>query len=160
MFRLLFISLLALAGVAIAVGSGASAQGPATRTLTFKELERGATFAHIRNTKARSRRANNTGDVIVFTNPLADASGARVGKLSVSCTTTSGARNFMRSTMTCVGVIALRDGTLTAHANVSPSESTSTAAVTGGTGAYAGARGVYVSTQERGGSTSTITLSG
>jgi hypothetical protein len=160
MFRLLFISLLALAGVAIAVGTGASAQGPATRTLTFKELEKGATFAHIRNTKARSRRANSTGDVIVFTNPLTDAAGARVGKLSVSCATTTGARNFMQSTITCVGVIALRDGTLAVQANTSPSVSTTTAAVTGGTGAYAGARGVYVSKVERGGSTSTITLSG
>jgi hypothetical protein len=160
MFRILFVSMLALAAVGVAVGSGASAQAPGTRTLTFKEPEKGSTFAHIRNTKPRSDQANNTGDLIVFTNPVTDTSGARVGKLSVSCTTTTGARNFMKSTLTCVGVMALRDGTLTVQANSDPSVPTTTGAVTGGTGAYAGARGVYVTKEGRGGSTSTITLSG
>jgi hypothetical protein len=160
MFRTLLVCVLALAAAVVAVGSGASAQAPGTRTLTFKELEKGATFAHIRNTKPRSQRANNTGDVIVFTNPIADASGTRIGKLSASCTTTTGARDFMKSTLTCVGVIVLRDGMLSVQANTSPSVPTTTAAVTGGTGAYAGARGVYVSTEGRGGATSTVTLSG
>jgi hypothetical protein len=149
----------AAAATAAAVGlSSASAQDTAPRTLTLKELDRGSTFVHIRNTKPKTRQTNSLGDLIVFTNPVVDASGARVGKSQVSCTTTVGSRNFMRSTITCAGVMTLRDGTLTLQGNVSLSDPTLTAAVTGGTGAYANARGVLVSRQTRTGSEDTITL--
>jgi hypothetical protein len=154
--------LLAAAGGAVALaatfGSGASAQAPAQRTLTYKELERGATFAHIRHTRTRSSQANSMGDQIVFTNPLADASGRVVGKMHVECVTTKGARNFLRSRLTCSGVSVLADGTLTLQATTVPRVPTTTGAVTGGTGAYANARGVFVSHEARGGSDTTITL--
>ena len=155
--------LVALLGVLAAVvllRSSASAQEPGTRTLTLKELERGATYMHISNTKGAPRRSNLQGDLLVFTNPLTDPSGKRVGKISVSCTTTTGARNFVKSTLTCVGVLALADGTLMVQANSSPGSPTTTGAVTGGTGAYANARGVFASTAMRGGSDDTITLAG
>jgi hypothetical protein len=67
----------------------------------------------VRNTKPKSERANPTGDVIVFTNPVADDAGRVVGTLYANCTTTKGARDFLRSTTTCTAVAALRDGTLT-----------------------------------------------
>jgi hypothetical protein len=137
--------------------SGASGHGPAT-TVTLNELAEGSTFTHIRNTKTRSSRANSQGDLLAFTNPLADSSGARVGTLSASCTTTSGARRFQRSTLTCLAVIALRDGTLTVQGNTSPGKRTTTGAVTGGTGAYANASGVLVSKQNPSGAVDTITL--
>jgi len=152
------IAVLVLPAVAAGVLSSASAQEPGARTLTLKELERGSTFTHIRNTKGTPQRSNVQGDLLAFTNPLADASGQRVGKISVSCTTTTGSRNFLKSTLTCVGVLALRDGTLTVQANTSPSSPTTTGAVTGGTGVYANARGVFVSNEGRGGSDDTITL--
>ena len=151
---------LALAGTVVVLASGASAQDPATRTLTFKALDKGSTFTHVRNTKPKSERANSTGDVIVFTNPLADASGQVVGKLYADCTTTKGARNFLRSTLTCTAVMALRDGTLTAQANSKPGIPTTTGAVTGGTGAYASRRGVFVSKDPSAGGDTTITLAG
>jgi hypothetical protein len=150
--------LLALLAAILVLRSSASAQDPGTRTLTFTELERGATFTHIRNTKGAKRQSNLQGDVLAFTNRLADSSGKRIGKLSVSCTTTTGARNFLKSTLTCFGVVALSDGTLTLQANTTPNARTTTAAVTGGTGAYANARGVSVSTGSRTGSQNTITL--
>jgi hypothetical protein len=149
---------LALAGIVVVLASGASAQDPATRTLKFKALDKGSTFTHVRNTKPKSERANSTGDVIVFTNPLADASGKVVGKLYADCTTTKGARNFLRSTLTCTAVMALRDGTLTAQANSKPGIPTTTGAVTGGTGAYANSRGVFVSKDPSAGGDTTITL--
>jgi hypothetical protein len=136
---------LALTGIIVVLASGAAAQDPGTSTLTFKALDKGSTFAHVRNTKPKSQQANPTGDVIVFTNPVADASRKVVGKLFVHCTTTKGARHFMRSTTTCAGVIELRDGTLTLQANSRPGVPTTTGAVTGGTGAYANSRGVFVS---------------
>jgi hypothetical protein len=138
--------------------SGASAQSPATGTLTFKALEKGSTFTHVRNTKPKTERTNSTGDVIVFTEPLADASGTVVGRLHVDCVTTRGARNFLRSTLTCAGVIALRDGTLTLQANTKPGVPTTIGAVTGGTGAYANSRGVFVSKDTSAGGDTTITL--
>jgi hypothetical protein len=70
------------------------------RVLTFTELDRGSTFTHIRNTKTKSRRANSQGDVLALTNPLVDGSGKKVGKVSLGCITTTGARVFTKSTMT------------------------------------------------------------
>ena len=148
----------ALAAIVALVVSAASAQDPANRTLTFKTLEKGSTFKHVRNTKASSERANATGDVIVFTNPLADRSGNVVGKQYVDCTTTKGARNFLHSTTTCTGVIDLRDGTLTLQANSKPGVPITHGAVTGGTGAYSGARGVFVANEKT--ADTTITLAG
>jgi len=154
------LAMLALTAAVAGLRSSASAQAPPGRTLTFTELERGSTFTHIRNTKGAQRQSNLQGDVLAFTNPLADASGARVGKLSVSCITTTGARNFLKSTMTCTGVIALRDGMLALAGNTSPGSPTTVVAVTGGTGAYANARGVFESTEGQGGAQDTITLAG
>lgn len=148
----------ALAAAALALGSGASAQDPGARSLTLKELEKGSTYTHIRNTKTKYPRANSQGDILAFTNPLADESGKTIGKLSVDCTTTTGARNFLKSTLTCVAVAALRDGTLMVQVNTSPGKSKTVGAVTGGTGAYANARGVFVSQQGNSGAVDTITL--
>ena len=161
MFRILA-AIFALGALAAAtlLGPGASAQSPGGRTLSLTELEKGSTFKHVRNTKTKSSRANSLGDVIVFTNPLADASGQVVGKLHANCATTVGARNFLKSSMTCSGVLVLRDGTLTFQAAFKVSASTVTGAVTGGTGAYANARGTFVSKTDRTGKHDTITLAG
>ncbi len=126
----------------VAVGGGAAAQDPGTRTLVFKEPSGGSTFTHVRNTKPRSRRANSTGDVIVLTSQLVDRARAVAGETAASCVTTTGARNFLKSVATCNGVFTLKDGTLTLQANIKPAESRVVGAVTGGTGAYANARGV------------------
>jgi hypothetical protein len=153
----LVLAALALAGIVALLVSGASAQDPATSTLTFKTLDKGSTFKHVRNTKA-GPRANSTGDVIVFTNPLADGSRKLVGTLYADCTTTKGARNYLRSTTTCAGVIDLRGGTLTLQANSKPGVPITRGAVTGGTGAYANSRGVFVANDSSG--DLTITLAG
>jgi len=150
----------AAATTAVAVLSGASAQAPATRTLTFHELDKGATFVHVRNTPTKNQRSNQLGDQIVFTNPVTDRSGARVGRSHVSCVTTVGAKDFRKSTLTCTAILHLRDGDLTGQfVTVAGAEST-TGAITGGTGAYANARGVIVSTHTDAGSDDTITLLG
>lgn len=153
------LALPALIAAYLVLGSGASAEGPAATTLSFKELEKGSTFTHVRNTEAASQRSNLQGDLIVFTNRVADPSGAVVGKLSVGCVTTTGAReDFRKSVLTCNGVLMLPGGSLTIAANTSPGKSTTTGAITGGTGTYANATGVYVSKEVKGGSLDTITL--
>lgn len=151
----LVIALAALVAAAVVL---AGASGAETRSLTLTELEKGSTFTHIRNTKTRSRQSNSQGDLLVFANPLADASGHVVGKLHAGCATTIGARSFLKSVITCTGVLVLREGTLTIQANSSPGIAKTTGAVTGGTGAYANARGVFVSKEAKGGSLDTITL--
>ena len=151
------IIVVAVIGAAIGLSS-ASAQTPGPRTLTFTELGKGSTFKHIRNTKPKTRRTNATGDLLVLTNPIADASGTRIGSTHVTCITTVGARNFTKSTITCTGVLALRDGTLTIQGDVKVSNPNITVAVTGGTGAYANARGVLVSRPTATGFEDTITF--
>jgi allene oxide cyclase-like protein len=150
--------LLGLLAALLVLRSSASAQDPAPRTLTLRETERGGTFAHIRNTKGASQRSNLAGDVIVFTNPVVDAAGKRIGKTSVSCVTTTGSRNFTKSATTCHGVTELPDGSLMMQAIVAPDARTTNGAVTGGTGAYANARGVFTNRAGRSGSQTTITL--
>jgi hypothetical protein len=96
--------------------------------------------------------------VIVFTNPIVDAAGKRLGRSSVSCVTTTGSRNFMKSALTCHGVTELADGSLMLQANVAPNAPVTTGAVTGGTGAYANARGVFTNSEGESGSQTTVTL--
>jgi Dirigent-like protein len=143
--------------VAIAL-PGAAAQTPTARTLTFHELDKGATFVHVRNTPTKARQSNLLGDAIVFTNPVTDASGAPVGRLHASCVTTTGANDFRKSLYTCTAVLHLRDGDLFGQFIAEASASSTAGAVTGGTGAYANARGTIVSTQGDHGSDDTITL--
>ena len=151
------VALAALAAVAL-VGPGASAQGG--RTITFTELEKGSTFKHVRNTKPKSAQSNLLGDAIVFTNRIADASGKVIGKNHAVCATTVGARSFPKSDMTCNGSLVLRDGTMSWQGTFNVGASSSSGTITGGTGAYANARGVLVSKEDRSGTHDTITLAG
>ncbi len=147
----------ALAAAALA-GHATTASGTPAQTLRFQELEKGSTYVHIRNTKA-SGRSNPLGDQFAFAMPLATG-GKTAGTIRVACTTTVGAKNFERSTLTCNAVITLAEGTLTAQLDTSPSARTTTGAITGGTGRYANARGVFVSEHGASGATDTITLVG
>jgi len=156
---LVLFALVALAVAGLSLRSSASAEAPAATTLTFTELDKGSTFKHIRNTKTRNQRSNLMGDLIVFTSPLADSAGTRVGRIHVSCVTTVGSSNFEKSKAACSGSMVTPQGTLTLQAMNSPGVATTTGAVTGGTGAYANARGVFTSvTGRNGNSTDTITL--
>ena len=93
-----------------------------------------------------------------------DVSGQRqslvVGKLHASCATTVGAGNFLKSAITCNGAAVLRDGTLTWQAAFKVGAPAVNGAITGGTGAYANARGVLTSKEDRSGTHDTITLAG
>jgi hypothetical protein len=155
----LAVAAIALLALAIGQRSPASAQGPAGTVLKLTELEKGSTFKHVRNSRSASQRSNLLGDLIVFTNPLADAAGKVVGRLHVKCVTTTGSSNFLKSKLTCDGVMVLPGGTLTLQAITGPGSATTNGAITGGTGVHANARGVLVSTERRsGGSDDTVTL--
>ena len=81
-----------------------------------------------------------------------------VGRIHVQCVTTAGASNFMKSKLTCSGVMVLAQGSLTLQAISSPGVATTNGAITGGTGVYANARGTFTSVEGRSGSTDTIML--
>ena len=145
----------------VAVLSSASAQAPATRTLTFHEVGKGETFVHIRNTPTKARMANLAGDVAVLTIPFTDAAGAQAGQLEASCVTTVGNRDYRKATMLCNGILHLRDGDLTSQFLVEGEGAAHTvAAITGGTGAYTNARGTVDSTETKTGADDVITLVG
>jgi hypothetical protein len=82
----------------------------------------------------------------------------RVGRSHVSCVTTIGAKDFRTSTIACTAVLHLRDGDLTGQFVTGLATDSTTGAITGGTGAYANARGVITSTHTDSGSDDTITL--
>jgi hypothetical protein len=156
--------LVALAAVAVLVPrSSASAQGPTT--LTFKELSKGSTFAFVDNapkSTAKGEPSASLGDVLVFTNPLVDLGGKRIGRLDMHCTAVVAALKANRATYACEGVVGLGRNTLTIQARLGASSIGGTvhATVTGGTGAYANARGVVVSRTTKTGADDTISLLG
>ena len=160
------LSRFALGSVALAVcvgalmlGSSASAQNPTT--LTFKELNKGSTFAFVDSaplSKAKGEPSASLGDLIVFTNPLADAAGKRIGRLYSHCTTVVAARQANKAAYVCEGVVVLGGGTLTIQALLAHAGAMVHGTVTGGTGAYANARGTLVSQPTKSGSDDTISL--
>jgi hypothetical protein len=151
------------AAAALVLGASASAQ-PST-TLSFKELSKGSTFTFVDNapkSKAKGEPSASVGDLILFTNPLVNAAGKRIGRLYVHCTAVVAARQANKATYGCEGTVGLTGGTLTMQlllgaANIG---GTVTATVTGGTGLYANARGVVVSKTTKTGADDTVTLAG
>jgi hypothetical protein len=144
---------------ALVLGPAASARGAAP--LTFKELNKGSTFAFVDSapmSKPKGEPSASLGDRIVFTNPLADAGGTRIGRLYLHCTAVVAARQANKASFACEGVIALRGGTLAVQALLPHAGATVHGAVLGGTGAYANARGTLVSRPTKTGADDTITL--
>jgi Allene oxide cyclase barrel like domain len=150
---------LAISVCALVLGSSASAQGPTT--LTFKELDEGSTFAFVDNaptSKAKGEPSASIGDAIVFTNPLADVAGKRVGRLYVHCTAVVAAVQANKAAFACEGIMVVDGGTLFVQAFLPKAGATVRGTVTGGTGAYANARGTLVSRPTKAGADATITL--
>jgi hypothetical protein len=151
---------LAASVTALVVGSGASAQS--STTLTFKELNKGSTFAFVDNapvSKAKGEPSASLGDVIAFTNPLA-AAGKRIGRLYLHCTVVVAAAQAYKASYACEGVLALGGGTLSVQAFLAHAGATVRGTVTGGTGGYSNARGTLLSRPTKTGADDVITLVG
>jgi hypothetical protein len=139
----------ALAALPVARGH---AQAPAARTLTL----------HVTGTKVhgvdvppliRSKRSPETpGDEVIG---VSKVSGADSGRLYLHCTVVRRGRSVALATYSCLGTYVLRDGTISA-AGVVRLDKPSDVAVSGGTGAFAGVRGVLHTTPD---GTDTLTLS-
>jgi hypothetical protein len=163
MKRALVILAVPAAALAVAIPlTTAGAQSPSGRTLTFVERDKGSSFGFVDNAPKSKGSPNNPvfspGDFFVFANPTYDASNTtRLGTLHVQCVATGRAK-ATKAAETCTGVFALKDGTIALQAYNKGEQKVTQIAVTGGTGAYANARGTMTSTSTKSGSTDVLTL--
>jgi hypothetical protein len=151
--------------VGLAVAASGSAQTPGSRTASFFETNRGqraaivdnAPKSPVRNPESRRFRFS-LGDKLIFVNPLLDRrGGSRAGTLYGDATVVGG-RNFGNVKFLVQVVFELSDGSqITGTGTFRPGQ-TARIALTGGTGAYEGARGTIVSEEVSGGSQDTLTI--
>jgi len=129
-------------GVSIAVTSIGGAQQP-TGERTLKFVEKGGSFKFVDNPPKANRRhpAASAGDGFIFTTNLYDTTNARVGAVLAHCIKEPGAGGFFD----CQGEAKLKDGTLSLSGLTTENGLTNHIAITGGTGAYEGARGSVTS---------------
>jgi hypothetical protein len=141
--------------VSALLASSAAAAG--STTLTFKESEKGGSFAFVDNAPKTGPQTISAGDEFVIKNPL-ESKGKRIGNLQALCVATKTVNGFAKAEFICTGTFTLAgQGTLTAQA-INKGGKTE-GAITGGTGSYAGAGGTVVSKPGKGGSsTTTVTL--
>lgn len=147
-----------VAAVAGAAAGGTPAQARQTRAGTERTLhlvEKGGGLSVVDNPpKAKHQFDFSPGDIVVVTRDVFEASGNRAGSLRLVCVATTA------TTQHCSGTETLPGGTLELAGVSSPAPST-TVAVLGGTGTYAGARGSSLSADRKGSSDiadQTITL--
>jgi hypothetical protein len=148
-----------VAGAVLAASIGVAAaegQAPQGRTLVLTELAQGGREAFVDNpprakrTREGEPRRVSVGDIFALSGRIADQQRNRVGTLHEQCVVTvpGTPRNAQAI---CTAVLALKDGQISAVFAL-VGERNPTASVTGGTGAYAGARGTVTSVSNPDGS--------
>jgi Dirigent-like protein len=153
---------LAVTCVATAAGlASADARPAAVHPRTFKLTEHDGPFHFVDLAPPNgSGRSVSAGDLLILTNPLTGRDGSKAGTLHAVCTVTDVRSSVETAIFQCNASYVLRRGTLALSA-IAPVAAASTLriAVTGGTGAYAGARGTVVSRRSQSGSrTDTVRL--
>jgi hypothetical protein len=135
----------------VAVASG-SAQRPGERTITL--VGREGSFHFLDNQPRQGsveEEPPSAGDVFVGSEFLYTRSGRRAGTLGFQCTVVVGG---VRPRVHCVGAYGLARGQLMGQTvDAGRRGNVMEIAITGGTGAYRGARGYVVTRQRRGGGT-------
>jgi len=140
---------IALAGTAAVAAAAiglpaATAHNAPSRTL--KLVEDAGIISVVDTTPDGSTAAGRPtpGDLVVITHKLTTPGGRKAGSLHVVCTVTSPRRTLETSVFQCDATYVLRNGRITAS-TASLLGRKVTLAITGGTGAYDGARGEIVS---------------
>ena len=126
------------------------------RTIVLKESGRNQLFTIVDNPPlAKQRRdappAVSLGDQLVISNRLLDSAGNPAGRIEAVCTTVKPARALGAGAVyLCTAVSHLSDGDLFLTTRLTPVDGPSDVrgALTGGTGAYLGARGDFTSIGE------------
>jgi len=151
--RVILVVAASCAAVMPFASSGAAA---VVTTLTFMEPETGATFAFIDNAPKTGPGVISAGDGFVIEARL-EAKGRTIGSLQASCVTADTTSHVAKAEFICTAIYKLAgQGTLTAQGINRGSKTNG--AITGGTGAYAGAHGTFTSKGVNGGSMTTVTL--
>lgn len=139
-------ALLAAALLVVALlASAGGAQQPGERTfklIGFEPVSQAFGDVAPRSKNRRNPRFSG-GDLYLVTRKFFDESNAPVGKLYQHCVAVRGGRTFERSTFQCIGTWRLRDGAIMTAVGFRATERDEDVplAITGGTGAYEGARG-------------------
>jgi hypothetical protein len=157
-------AVLAACGAIVLAPAGGSAQ-TSGRTLTLFQDDRGGTYRFIDNpphspvAKPESPKARfSAGDEGYWTSPIRDGKdGRRVGTAYGTDTVRTGTR-YPHVINTVHVVFALDDGQILVEQAIDESKPGVPAAVIGGTGTYAGARGTLAVKPARGGNRLTFTL--
>lgn len=160
MRRLYTAGLVAVVGISsfAVLAAGGSAQNGG-RSLVLKEDARRGAFKIVDNAPRSKRGSISIGDELIVRVPLLDPrSGQRRGTLHAQCVASEGGRNIEKATLLCRGVFKLVDGTLTGEGAISETSPPEIFAVTGGTGAYNGARGTDTVTHSGGAELHTFNL--
>ena len=144
----LAVAVAAVTVLAVLASSGGAQSGERTIVLTQP-----AGAFYLVDQPPRMRRRDNAfspGDQLISAHRLVDAAKHAAGRLELVCTAVSGSRSIFRAVFLCTGVAHLADGDLFLGARFRPPRpepaSTVRGALTGGTAAYAGARGTFSST--------------
>src|SRR4029079_8094758 len=124
--------ILAAAGVAAAVVASIASGSDGSRTIAATAVGAGITFVNAHHSGAPS-----LGDYEIGRTRFVDEGGKAVGRGTVTCTQV----NPAGTQYTCSGVNHFTGGDLTTAGIFSPLAKSFSLAITGGTGAYAGARG-------------------
>jgi len=142
--RTIIVCLAAAAILAAVLASTGSAQQPTGRTFTLIEHDDSEAFGDVapRSSNQQNPRLSG-GDMHVFTSKLFDEDNHNVGSVFAQCITVRGGRTFLQARFQCSATLILRDGTLAVNSAFRGSQRDEDvpSAVTGGTGAYEGARG-------------------
>jgi hypothetical protein len=132
----------------VLASSGGAQSGE--RTIVLTQPAGGFEFVDL--TTPRTARGFDAwpGDHLISTHRLVDAAQSPAGRVELVCTTVRGSRSIDRAVFLCTGVAHLAGGDLFLGARLRPPTpahpSTVRGALTGGTAAYAGARGTFSST--------------
>jgi hypothetical protein len=140
--------------VALLTASGGVAQSTSGgQTFTVIEQSTDKDFSFIDNKPYSTRRGHSgprisRGDFIAFSTRLVDPQGKPAGRTDASCVDTEpGTFNRSSTVFSCTGSFRLANGMLTIQTAAPITAKVTQLVITGGTGAYAGARGTITSTQ-------------
>ena len=157
----LVLGVIALAAtIALVLAAAGSSEVSGARTIKLFEAARGSSFGFVDNAPKTNRKDPHAsiGDILAFSNPIFDQSRThRLGLTSAQCIATR-AGKIASATYTCSGTFALNDGTIAVAALQRGEPTIQQLAVTGGTGAYNGARGTILARTLKTGTEDTITL--
>jgi hypothetical protein len=149
------VSVVAAVFAVVAVGAfgKSSSAGAASTTLRFVEHDSAFAFVDV-PPKGGARKPPSQGDEFVIGGRLTQG-GRKVGTSNLVCTITQPGKNGLS---TCAGTLIVPGGTIAAQGVSYLTTNTDTFAVTGGTGRYASAEGVVISSQAKGADADDITV--